>query len=497
MNVRTDALLIRRLAFELDARLRNAKLRDLGVLPDGRVALALWSRGETHLVCIDIFGTPPLVTIETGDLPIAIEPGFVRAAGAALRGTSLLAVRARKGDRLLRMTFGVRSRFGVGEELDLMIELVPRFGNIVLLKGETIVAAAKEFTLAENGVRAIVAGHRYELPPLAARAALAASATPAELDDDTRMRDPLYVYRRDGALVQAYPLPLDGYADVPCTREASLLDIVGERRASASGETAERRSAQRRRSIVKRLDERERKVRSERAALDARRREVAGREELRVQGDALFARLHEYASPAERDAAKERALELFARYKKLGASLPHLDGRAAALDASVQAIEALRWEAERAEDADLDDVETALEALDTRRPQRTHGRKRRKRAPLEVHTEHGSRILVGRSPVENAELTFHVARPHDLWFHTQNIPGAHVILQRDDRSDAPEADVQRAAELAAFFSKAKTSPKVAVDYTERKFVRAQRNAPPGLVWYTHPRTLIVEPRAEG
>ncbi|MEO9170052.1 MAG: NFACT RNA binding domain-containing protein, partial [Candidatus Baltobacteraceae bacterium] len=155
--------------------------------------------------------------------------------------------------------------------------------------------------------------------------------------------------------------------------------------------------------------------------------------------------------------------------------------------------EDLRWETERAEDRDLDDVAAAVGHLEPRAQHRTVRTPRRKRAPLEYRTASGSRILVGRSPTENAELTFKIARPNDLWFHAKNIPGAHVILQRDDRADPSEEDIARAATYAASFSKAKGSIKVPIDYTLRKYVRAQRNAPPGLVWYTNQRTILAEP----
>src|SRR5581483_798496 len=164
--VYTDWLLIRRLAHELSQRFNGARVRDVGQLDDGRFALALWKRGTEYLLCADVFAPTPVITVESGELPIAVEPGFVRAAGAALRGTTLTAVLSRRGDRLLRMEFGSRSRFGVEERLALVFELVPRFGNIVLLKGDTIVAAAKEFARSENAVRSVQAGEEYEPPPL-------------------------------------------------------------------------------------------------------------------------------------------------------------------------------------------------------------------------------------------------------------------------------------------------------------------------------------------
>ncbi|MGA8535506.1 MAG: NFACT RNA binding domain-containing protein, partial [Candidatus Tumulicola sp.] len=119
---------------------------------------------------------------------------------------------------------------------------------------------------------------------------------------------------------------------------------------------------------------------------------------------------------------------------------------------------------------------------------------KRKRAFLEFRTRAGSRIVVGRSPSENAEVTFKVARPNDLWFHARGIPGAHVILARDDRAEPPLQDIEAAASLAAHYSKAKASAKVPVDYTLRKHVRKQRDGAPGLVWYTNAKSITTAPR---
>ncbi len=453
--MRTDWQLIRRAAAEIEARFRGARVRDVGLMPDGRVAIQFNRRGEDVLLAFDPFGAPPLVTVEHEQLPIAAEPGFVRALGVALRAATLLSAQSRTGDRLMRLRFGTRSRFGVGDEVTLYAELVPRFGNLVLVKGDVVVAAMKEFSPAENTMRSVQAGLPYEPPPLVTRAS-------------------------DGTQIP---------------QDASVLDAFKAYRDERVGSGERARTMQRRAQLRKRLDARERKLLAERQKLDEKRRKAQAREALREEGESLFATLHELDESA-RDEAKERATKLFAQYKKLGASLPHIETRAQALDAALQGVEELRWEAERADEADLPDVERAVDRLEGRADDNGRAQsKSRKRAPLEVRTPGGSRILIGRSPSENAELTFHVARPNDLWFHAQNIPGAHVILQRDDRSDPPADDLRRAASLAAFYSKAKASTKVPIDYTERKYVRAQRDAPPGLVWYTNPRTLVVEPEA--
>jgi predicted ribosome quality control (RQC) complex YloA/Tae2 family protein len=492
--VYTDWLLIRRLAWELQRRFTGARVRDVGQLDDGRFALALWSRGAQHLVCIDVFAPTPVVTVEEGELPIAVEPGFVRTAGSALRGTALLAVRSRTGDRLLRFDFGTRSRFGVQDGYSLICELVPRFGNIVLVKGETIVAAAKEFAPADNAVRSIQAGDAYEAPPLRP-----GTSTPFVPESDVdriaqaiAQGEDLHVYRRSGALVQAHLVPLEKYADLEHERAASLLALLDEARRTHEHAEQSDRIAKRRRSLERTLAERERKLRAEIAQTQAALRDAEKRETLREEGESIYATLHELPAAQQED-AKQRAAQLFARYKKAAGSVEHLQRRSEDLAHALDDVLAIRWELERAGDAEIDDVAHAVTSFEPKQRARSRSIPR-SRKPLQYTTEHGSRIFVGRTPLENADLTFRVARPDDLWFHVQNQPGAHVILQRDDRSPAPESDLAAAASLAALHSKAKNSPKVTVDYTQRKFVRKRPSAAPGLVFYTHPKSLYVEPR---
>lgn len=500
----TDWALVRRAGAELESRLRGSRVQDAGLLPDGRPALLLWSRGSTTLLCIDAFGSPPLVTLETGELAIANEPGFTRALARTLRGMALFSARAMEGERLLRLTFGIRSRFGVGDEVDLCLELVPRFGNAVLVKGDRVVSAFKEFGFAQNPARAVAAGLTYEPPPrapnapalprLIAESGADAAQALAFLESDDALREPLYVYRREGRLVQAHLLPLPAFADAALSREPSLIDLFAEDRANRIGAGERARTAQRRAALLRRIETRASAIEHERVALASRKLQAGERTHLREEGDRIYATLHEL-DEGLRDEAKDRAAKLFARYRKLGSSLPHVAKRERLLAAQREGIEALAWEAERAGNDELADVEKALDAIDPRRRSRDKPSKapQRRRKPLEWRTPGGSRILVGRSPLENADLTFRVARPNDLWFHARGVPGAHVILQRDDRAPAPEEDVAYAASLAAAHSKARESGSVPVDYTPRKHVRKQPAAAPGLVFYTEAKTITVAP----
>jgi predicted ribosome quality control (RQC) complex YloA/Tae2 family protein len=450
----TDWVLIARLARELEERLRGDRVQDAGLLPDGRTALLFGRGGERRVFAIDLFSSPPLVTLEEGELGIVEEPGFVRMLARSLKGMTLTSVASRRLDRLLRLRFSARSRFGVGEELDLYLELVPRFGNIVLVKGESVVAAHKEFTPAENSRRAVVAGSLYALPPL--------PENPRTIEEPP---------------------------------EGSVLELLARARIEQTHHAQKARDVRRRDALLRRLSDRERKLRDDLAGLSGKRASATRREALRAEGEGIFATLHTLAED-EREAAKERAAKLFAEYKKLGSSLPHIADRERAVRGALEIVDTLRWEAQRAGSEDLQDVETAIDEMQRRRrvAPRPVARKPKRRM-LELRTPRGSRIVVGRSPVENAELTFHLARPDDLWFHAQGVPGAHVILSRDDRGRVPDEDLQAAASLAAFYSKAQAAASAAVDYTLRKHVRKQRAAPPGLVWYTHAKTVVTQPQS--
>ena len=112
--------------------------------------------------------------------------------------------------------------------------------------------------------------------------------------------------------------------------------------------------------------------------------------------------------------------------------------------------------------------------------------------PLEFTSPSGLKILVGKNNRENDILTLKTAAKTDLWFHTKNIPGSHVILFTDGKTPSDE-DLLFAASLAAGHSKAGLSENVPVDFTEVKYVKKPSGAKPGMVIYTTNRTLFVKP----
>ena len=114
--------------------------------------------------------------------------------------------------------------------------------------------------------------------------------------------------------------------------------------------------------------------------------------------------------------------------------------------------------------------------------------------PLVARTRRGTPVLIGRNNRQNDRLTLRTARPDDIWLHVKDLPGSHVILQAGP--ELTDDDLQDAARLAAYFSKARASSKVAVDWTRARHVRKPKGARPGMVIYDHHQTIYVSPDEE-
>ncbi|HEY3368632.1 MAG TPA: NFACT RNA binding domain-containing protein [Symbiobacteriaceae bacterium] len=113
--------------------------------------------------------------------------------------------------------------------------------------------------------------------------------------------------------------------------------------------------------------------------------------------------------------------------------------------------------------------------------------------PLTIRSSDGLEIWVGKNNRQNDYLTLKLAAPHDIWLHTKEIPGSHVILRVPPGQSVPERALHEAAALAAFHSRGRDSASVPVDYTLRKHVRKPSGARPGMVIYEHQKTLWVTP----
>ncbi|NMA80010.1 MAG: fibronectin/fibrinogen-binding protein [Clostridiales bacterium] len=112
--------------------------------------------------------------------------------------------------------------------------------------------------------------------------------------------------------------------------------------------------------------------------------------------------------------------------------------------------------------------------------------------PIKYKSSDGYEILVGRNNMQNHKLSLKIAKKHDIWLHTQDIHGAHVIIITNG-DDVPMSTLEEAAMIAAFHSKARESAGVPVDYTYARYVKKPNGAKPGMVIFDNNKTLSVTP----
>ena len=114
--------------------------------------------------------------------------------------------------------------------------------------------------------------------------------------------------------------------------------------------------------------------------------------------------------------------------------------------------------------------------------------------PYRSFAHGGFEILVGKAATDNDYLTFRVAEPHDLWLHVAGgTPGSHVVIRNPERGAIPNEVTERAASLAAWYSKARNAARVEVHVCRAADVKKARGAPAGQVQIARYKSLRVAP----
>ena len=118
-----------------------------------------------------------------------------------------------------------------------------------------------------------------------------------------------------------------------------------------------------------------------------------------------------------------------------------------------------------------------------------------KSQPLHIRLSEDTDLYIGKNNRQNDYVTFSIGGPRDLWFHTKDIPGSHIIL-KTTLPEASEEDIALAVELAAYFSKAREGSSVPVDCVQRRYVKKPSGSKPGFVIFTNQKTYYATPDAQ-
>ena len=224
---------------------------------------------------------------------------------------------------------------------------------------------------------------------------------------------------------------------------------------------------------------------------------TGGADDLQRQADAILCQ----AAP-ERGSI-EQAQKLYQRAKRLRRSIPlieerlvHHDQRLALIDGSAGFLADLMqadWDEAGDRNQQLLELKVELEELLTpRRRRRRSGPPPGQPQPLEIRSQHGLVIQVGRNHRQNEWISLRQARAGDLWFHAQECPGSHVVLKASEAA-AGEPDLQLAADLAAWFSRAKGNRRVPVVMTGVEHLQRIPGSAPGTVRHRQAELVWAEP----
>ncbi|HHU20036.1 MAG TPA: fibronectin/fibrinogen-binding protein [Bacilli bacterium] len=258
------------------------------------------------------------------------------------------------------------------------------------------------------------------------------------------------------------------------------------------------------------LDKNKRKIKKQQQSLKKAERA----DDYQKQGELLTAHLHlvkkgdqqvtviDYYDPNQSEmiiklnpnkTPSENAQNFFKTYQKLKTSKTKLTREIQKARHEIDYFERLLQQLETARLDDIEEIRSELREegyLKEKRKTSKQKNKPTKPSPEKFVSTDGTTIYVGRNNKQNDYLTTKMAHSRDIWLHTKDIPGSHVLIRSDDPT---EQTLIEAAQLAALFSKASASSSVPVDYTEVRHVRKPNGAKPGYVIYEQQKTLFVTP----
>lgn len=194
---------------------------------------------------------------------------------------------------------------------------------------------------------------------------------------------------------------------------------------------------------------------------------------------------------SERKTPIENAQSYYTKYTKAKNALVMVQEQLEKTTDEISYFEMLAQQVQQASPRDIEEIREELAEQGYLKLR--HAKKKKKQAkpePERYVSSTGVTISVGKNNKQNDMLTFKLAKRTDIWLHTKDIPGSHVVIHS---SEPDETTLREAATLAAYFSKARESSSVPVDYTEIRQVKKPNGAKPGFVIYFEQKTLYIDP----
>ena len=187
----------------------------------------------------------------------------------------------------------------------------------------------------------------------------------------------------------------------------------------------------------------------------------------------------------------ENAQSYFTKYNKAKNALLKIEEQKEKTEDDIRYFEMLAQQVQQASPSDIEEIREELAEGGYLRLRASKKKKKVvKPTPEKFVSSSGIEISVGKNNKQNDYLTFKLSKKSDLWFHTKDIPGSHVVIHHDNPD---EETIREAAMLSAYYSKARNSSSVPVDYTEIRHVKKPSGSKPGFVIYFEQKTIYITP----
>ena len=539
-----DGFFLHHMTEELRRELLGGRIQKINQPFEQELVLQIRSNRQSHKLLLSahsVFGRVQL-TDTTFENP-AVPNTFIMVMRKYLQGAVIEAIQQVENDRILEISVSNKNEIGDSVAVTLVIEIMGKHSNIILLDKASgkIIEAIKHVGFSQNSYRTILPGSTYVTPPQTG------SLNPFTVGDEKlfeilhtedlepkrlqqifqglgrdtatelsgRMTaDKLKTFRAFFASPTQPSLTEKSFSALLFSDSKTQMSTLSELLDTFYKDKAERdRVNQQASELIRRVENELEKNLKKLGKQEEELLATENAEEFRQKGELLTTFLH--LVPNDQDQVEldnyytgekiiisldkaltpnQNAQRYFKRYQKLKEAVKHLTSLIEETRTTILYLESVETALAQASLTEIAEIrEELIQTGFIRRRQREKIQKRQKPEKY-LSTDGQTIILVGRNNLQNDELTFKIAKKDELWFHAKDIPGSHVVITGNlQPSDEVKTD---AAELAAYFSKARLSNLVQVDMIETRKLNKPTGGKPGFVTYTGQKTLRVTPDEE-
>ena len=539
-----DGFFLHHLTKELQEELLYGRIQKVNQPFERELVLTIRNNRKNYKLLLSAHPVFGRVQITTADFQNPQTPNtFTMIMRKYLQGAVIESITQVENDRILEIAFSNKNEIGDNIKVTLVVEIMGKHSNIILIdKAESkIIESIKHIGFSQNSYRTILPGSTYLAPPkteaknpftvsdeklfellqtedLAPRNLQklfqglgrdTAENLAAQLNNDKLKQFRTFFARpcQPNMTDKSFAAVLFDKSDKQFDSLSELLDVFYQDKAER--DRVNQQSSDLIHRVQTELDKNIKKLGKQEKELLA----TENAEEFRQKGELLTTyltlvpnnqdqvELDNYYTNEKIVIALDKSLtpsqnaqRYFKKYQKLKEAVKHLTGLIQETKDTITYLESVETALNHASISDIEDIrEELVETGFVKR--RTRDKRHKRKKPEQYLASDGKTIImVGRNNLQNDELTFKMAKKGELWFHAKDIPGSHVLI-KDNLNPSDEVKTD-AAELAAYYSKARLSNLVQVDMIEAKKLNKPTGGKPGFVTYTGQKTLRVTPTEE-